>query len=129
MLEQLQTSVLELVIALVSLVIVPFLISVLRKLGDYLVEKFHNDHIASIIGNIEEKFIKYVTITNQTYVDSLKESGNFDAEAQKAAFKKTYDAIMANISMDEAEFITETYGDLESYVRDMIEYWARNLKA
>lgn len=129
MLEQLQASLLEAVIALVSLVIVPFLISLIRKAGQLLVEKLGNEHLASIEGRIEDKFIKYVTITNQTYVDSLKASGSFDAEAQKVAFKKTYDAIMANISLDQAEFISQTYGDLEKYVSDMIEYWARNLKS
>lgn len=62
-----------------------------------------------------------VIATNQTYVDSLKKEGKFDAEAQKKAFEKTYAAVMAILSDDAKNYLTEIVGDLDGYVSNLIE--------
>ena len=62
-----------------------------------------------------------VLATTQTYVDSLKKQGKFDAEAQKIAFKQTYDAVMKVLTTDAIKYITESVGDLETYVTNKIE--------
>ena len=62
-----------------------------------------------------------VIATNQTYVDSLKAQGKFDAEAQKKAFEMTYNSVI-NILTDEAKvYLTSIYGDLTAYITNMIE--------
>ena len=40
---------------------------------------------------LEETIVNCVLTTNQTYVSNLKKDNMFDAEAQKNAFKMTYD--------------------------------------
>ena len=65
--------------------------------------------------------ISCVIATNQTYVDALKTQGKFDAEAQKIAFKKTYDAVMAILTEDAIKYLNESLGDLDAYVNMMIE--------
>ena len=62
-----------------------------------------------------------VIATNQTYVDSLKKEGKFDAEAQKKAFEKTYAAVMAILTDDAKNYLTEIVGDLDKYVSNLIE--------
>lgn len=62
-----------------------------------------------------------VITTNQTYVNSLKAEDKFDAEAQKTAFKLTYDAIIATLSDETKKYITETSGDLTVYLTQVIE--------
>lgn len=62
-----------------------------------------------------------VIATNQTYVDSLKKEGKFDAEAQKKAFEKTYAAVMAILTDDAKNYLTEIVGDLDRYVSNLIE--------
>ncbi len=62
-----------------------------------------------------------VIATNQTYVDSLKKEGKFDAEAQKKAFEKTYAAVMAILTDDAKNYLTEIVGDLDGYVSNLIE--------
>lgn len=62
-----------------------------------------------------------VIATNQTYVDSLKKEGKFDAEAQKKAFEKTYVAVMAILTDDAKNYLTEIVGDLDEYVSNLIE--------
>lgn len=62
-----------------------------------------------------------VLATNQTYVESLKKQGAFDLEAQKVAFNMTLEAVM-NILSDEAkEYLSEAFGDLNSYITSQIE--------
>lgn len=62
-----------------------------------------------------------VLATTQTYVDSLKKQGKFDAEAQKEAFKLTYDAVMKVLTADAVKYITSAIGDLETYITNKIE--------
>ena len=62
-----------------------------------------------------------VLATNQTYVESLKKQGNFDAEAQKVAFNMTLNAVMAILSDDAKDYLSEVFGDLNSYITSQIE--------
>ena len=62
-----------------------------------------------------------VIATNQTYVDALKAEGKFDAEAQKKAFSLTCDAVLSVLTDDAKEYLSESLGDLESYITSKIE--------
>ena len=62
-----------------------------------------------------------VIATNQTYVDSLKVEGKFDAEAQKKAFSLTCNAVLSILTDDAKEYLSESLGDLESYITSKIE--------
>ena len=69
-----------------------------------------------------------VIATNQTYVDSLKKSGKFDAEAQKVAFEKTYNAVLMVLNDEVKKYIVETSGDLQIYLTQQIEAMVNNKK-
>ena len=58
---------------------------------------------------------------SQTYVDSLKKSGSFDADAQKEAFNMAYDNAYKLISKDAKNLITEYYNDFDTWLRTQIE--------
>ena len=62
-----------------------------------------------------------VLATTQTYVEALKKEGKFDAEAQKNAFKQTYDAVMKVLTEEAKKYIITIVGDLETYVTNQIE--------
>ena len=62
-----------------------------------------------------------VIATNQTYVDSLKEQGKFDAEAQKIAFQMTKDAVLEILTDDAKVYLSNALGDLEEYITQKIE--------
>lgn len=62
-----------------------------------------------------------VLATNQTYVEALKKQGSFDAEAQKVAFNMTLNAVMEILSDDAKEYLSEVFGDLNSYITSQIE--------
>lgn len=62
-----------------------------------------------------------VIATNQTYVESLKAQGKFDAVAQKKAFELTSEAVLSILSQDAQEYLTTAVGDLNAYIAKKIE--------
>ena len=80
-----------------------------------------NEVLSKYIEMLSNNICECVIATNQTYVDSLKAQGKFDAEAQKKAFEMTYNSVI-NILTDEAKiYLTSIYGDLTAYITNMIE--------
>lgn len=73
------------------------------------------------INMLADTITKCVIATNQTYVDSLKDKEVFTVEAQKEAYQKTMDAIMAILSDEAKTYLTNTFGDLETYLQTQIE--------
>ena len=73
------------------------------------------------ISMLADTITKCVIATNQTYVDSLKDKEVFTVEAQKEAYQKTMDAVMAILSDEAKTYLTNTFGDLETYLQTQIE--------
>ena len=73
------------------------------------------------INMLADTITKCVIATNQTYVDSLKDKEVFTVEAQKEAYQKTMDAVMAILSDEAKTYLTNTFGDLETYLQTQIE--------
>ena len=73
------------------------------------------------INMLADTITKCVIATNQTYVDSLKNKEVFTVEAQKEAYQKTMDAVMAILSDEAKTYLTNTFGDLETYLQTQIE--------
>lgn len=84
-------------------------------------DKIDNSTTEKYISMVAQTITDCVIATNQTYVDSLKKQGSFDAEAQKNAFQKTYEAVMAVLSEDAKEYLTALYGDITAYLTARIE--------
>lgn len=80
-----------------------------------------NEILVKYLDMLSTTVIECVVATNQTYVNSLKGQNAFDEEAQKIAFQKTYDAVIAVLSDDAKEYLTHIYGDLTVFITNMIE--------
>lgn len=70
-----------------------------------------------------------VICVNETYVDSLKESGKFDKTAQGIALKKARIMVVNQITGDVRDYIIENYGDVETYINAKIEETVEAVKA
>ena len=81
----------------------------------------NNDLEIKYTNMVSETIIDCVIATNQTYVDALKKQNKFDGEAQKIAFQKTYDAVVAMLTADAKEYLVNIYGDLSVYLTAKIE--------
>ena len=108
------------------------IIPLLGVLTAYLV-KFINAKSAELASSrqseLERKYITMlndtitdcVIATTQTYVDSLKKQGAFDADAQKMAFTMTYTSVMNLLTEEATEYLNEAVGDLNLYITQKIE--------
>lgn len=80
-----------------------------------------NDTADKYIALLSDTITTCVIATNQTYVEALKKNNAFTAEAQKEAFKLTYDAVMAVLTEEAEKCLSEIYGDLAAYITAKIE--------
>ena len=80
-----------------------------------------NEVLSKYIEMLSDTICECVIATNQTYVDSLKAQGKFDAEAQKKAFEMTYNSVINILTEDAKVYLTSVYGDLNTYITNMIE--------
>lgn len=102
-------------------ILTAFIVKFLKTKSEEILGKVDNDTAKKYIYLITDTITNCVIATNQTYVDSLKKEGKFDEEAQKVAFEKTLNAVLAILSEDAKVYIKETTGDLNTYLSQMIE--------
>lgn len=118
----------ELIAQLFELVIIP-LLGIVTAYIVKLVNKKLTEIDISVDNELTSKYIKMldktisecVLATNQTYVESLKNKGEFTAEAQKEAFQKTFNAVVNILGQDAIEYLNEAVGDLTVYIETKIE--------
>lgn len=80
-----------------------------------------NEVLSKYIEMLSNTICECVIATNQTYVDSLKAQGKFDAEAQKKAFEMTFNSVISILTDEAKVYLTSIYGDLTAYITNMIE--------
>lgn len=102
-------------------ILTTFLILFISKKSKELQAATDNELYAKYIDMLEKTVINCVIATNQTYVDALKAQGKFDAEAQKEAFNRTYNAIKDILAEDAKVYLEEALGDLDAYIINLIE--------
>ena len=87
------------------------------------------DYIESLGDDLVANQLKlYVEATNQTFVDDLKLSDNFDKTKQEEAFKYTTTAIENMLTDDDRKKIVESFGDVDTFVKMAIENYIKNSK-
>ena len=80
-----------------------------------------NEILSKYVEMLSNTICECVIATNQTYVDSLKAQGKFDAEAQKKAFEMTFNSVISILTDEAKAYLTSIYGDLTAYITNMIE--------
>lgn len=98
-----------------------FAIILIKNKALEIANKTNNATKEKYIVMLSDTISKCVAATTQTYVDSLKKSGSFTAEAQKIAFQMSFDAVMAVLTDDAKKYLANVYGDLTAYITQAIE--------
>lgn len=119
---------LELLYEILEVCIIPLLgiltayaVKFIKIKGDEIAVKLNNEKANRYIALVSQTITDCVIATNQTYVEALKKDNAFSADAQKAAFQMTYDAVMAVLTDDAKDYIVAVYGDLSAYITTKIE--------
>ena len=102
-------------------VLTAFLIKFINMKSAEIQNKVDNETADKYIAMLADTITACVIATNQTYVEALKKENAFTAEAQKEAFNLTFNAVMAVLTDDAKDYLTEIYGDLTAYITTKIE--------
>lgn len=123
---------LEMIVNIVIIPTIPIVVGALVNALNKWVTKqsvqLENDVIEGYLIDITSVISQAVMSTSQTFVDSLKNQGAFDKEAQKEAFQKSKDTVMILLAQDAKDFIIQMYGDLDLWLDTKIEQKVKELK-
>lgn len=121
MLLTLLPQIFEVVILPLLGVLTAFLISFIKAKSAELSATTDDVLTQKYIKMLSDTVSACVLATNQTYVETLKKEGKFDAEAQKIAFEMTYKSVMDILSDEAKEYLIEISGDLHTFLTMKIE--------
>lgn len=102
-------------------VLTSFLIAWIKSKKDALKQQTDNDLEKKYLDMLNDTITDCVIAMNQTYVNSLKQQGKFDGEAQKKAFTEVYQKVIAILGQDAIEYLNSAVGDLNEYINSKIE--------
>ena len=102
-------------------VLTMYLVKFIQVKSTEITNKVDNDLVDKYVAMLAITIENCVIATNQTYVESLKQAGKFDAEAQKTAFNMTKNAVMAILSDEAKKYLESAVGDLNEYITQQIE--------
>ena len=102
-------------------VLVTYLVKYISIKSKELEASTDNELAKKYISLLSSTITNCVIATNQTYVETLKKQGKFDVEAQKEAFNMTLNAVMALLTDEAKQYLSEVYGDLNTYITNQIE--------
>lgn len=122
----------EILINIISVVVTSIVLPLLSIAGAKLVQlinsKIKNNKAANYLSTATTIIINAVRSVFQTYVEALKKEDKFDEASQKLALLKARDIALNQMTDDVKNYITSTYGDLETWITTQIESTINILK-
>lgn len=98
-----------------------FLVAWIKSKKDALKQQTDSELAKKYLDMLDNTITDCVIAMNQTYVNSLKQQGKFDSEAQKKAFTDVYNKVIAILGQDAIEYLNSAVGDLNEYISSKIE--------
>ena len=121
----------QIIIAIILTAVIPLIKWGLEILKDYVeakIKTLDDQKLAGIICDAYSTVSNVVLYVMQTYVDSLKKKGEFDALAQKEALNMARKRATDLINDTAKEAIEEKYGDFSMWLDTQIEDTVRICK-
>lgn len=122
----------EILINIISVVVTSSVLPLLSIAGAKLVQlinsKINNNKAANFLSTATTIIINAVRTVFQTYVETLKKEDKFDEASQKLALLKARDIALNQMTDDVKNYITSTYGDLDTWINTNIEATINILK-
>jgi len=100
----------------------------IRALTAYFCARTDSETARKHMTAAAEAVAKAVAYTSQTFVDTLKKKDAFTKENQEEALKRAVEQAKALLTAEARAFLTESYGDLDDYLKANIEAEVRAQK-
>lgn len=119
----------EILDLLVRAVVIPaipvltvYVISLIKKLSDRVMEKTSNENIDRYIQLVTDELEKAIKATTQTYVSTIKsQTGKLTREQQIMAFQKSKEAFEKSMGASAKTTIEFLYGDYNQWLETTME--------
>lgn len=128
-LTELLTTLIQVVVIPAIPILVTFLVKYLKAKADQTTTRIDNELIRAYLQEASDAVLQGVVYTAQTYVDSLKKQGKFDATAQKVAFTQAKEVALKLLTEEAKQMITDLYGDLTIWLDTKIEQTVNEQKS
>lgn len=113
----------------IAIVIVTTAVTVLIRYGvAYLSTKTKDRKIQLALQELQTVLIDGVRYTEQTFVAPMKEFGEWNPDAQKAALQKAAEYVVKNLTDSTTKLIAPDKDDLQTWVEQKIESYIRSIK-
>ena len=127
-LNELLMTIIQAVIIPAIPIVVTYLVKLLKAKTEQTTTKISNELVRQYLQEAIDAVLQAVTYTAQTYVDSLKKQGKFDADAQKVAFTKAKEIALQLLTEDAKQMIADLYGDVTVWLDTKIEQTVKEQK-
>lgn len=101
---------------------------VVAKFTTWINTKIEDKKAANYLSTIMDLVCSSVQEIYQVYVEGLKEKNNFSKEAQKAALEMCLKKIKSKMAPELIDYITKNFGDMDEYLKSLIESTIYSLK-
>lgn len=115
------TQIMEVVVIPLLGILTAYVVKIVNAKLEEVSANRKNELEKKYINMLNDTISDCVIATTQTYVESLKKQGSFDADAQKEAFNQTYNSVMDILSEEAKKYLNEAIGDLNLYITQKIE--------
>lgn len=118
----------SLVIQIVSVVLATLGAWVLAKVKSLINTKIKNEKARALLGSATTVVSNVVKATYQTYVESIKGTDAWTKDAQEKALQDAVTAARSQLSEEVEKYISDNFGDVETWIKSLIETTLYNLK-
>lgn len=104
-------------------------VTVLIRYGiAYLSANTKDRKIQLALQELQTVMIDGVQYTEQTFVAPMKENGEWDCDAQKAALQKAAEYVVQNLTKSTKKLVASDKDDLQTWIEQKIESYIRSMK-
>ncbi len=121
-------EILNILISALSIIVTGLVSFAVAKFTQWINSKIKDAKAANYLSTVTTLVFNCVQETYQTYVETLKQEGKFDKEAQKKALDRCLAKIQSQMAPDIIDYITTNFGDLKEYLISLIESAIYSLK-
>lgn len=111
----------EIIALILQAVLVPLLIYAANLARNYLLTQTKSIQVQRALDQATDAAIKAVNMTAQTFVDEIKGTEDWNKEAMKEAFDKSFATAVGILGKEGTELLQQVTGDAKSYIEAAIE--------
>lgn len=126
--KELFQQIMYIVITAILPIALTYLKAFLDAKSSEAIAKVENEKLMNYLTMAYESVGLAVDTVSQTYVDSIKQSGNFDEEAQAKAKEMAMNIAKKLISSNVEQAVSVAYGDFNTYLNAAIEAYVGRRK-